>query len=108
MHSLSCAKGGYPSIQHNEIKDLTANLVTEVCSNESVEPMLQPITGETFLGASANVQEGARLDIAADGFWGGRVGREFVDICVFNPYAASNQYQQQSAVYRKHENEKKR
>ena len=71
MHALSCAKGGYPSIRRNEIRDLTANLVSEVCSNESVEPMLQPITGETFLGASTNAQEGARLDMAADGFWGG-------------------------------------
>ena len=31
-----------------------------------------------------------------------------MDVRVFNPYAASNQHQQQSAVYRKHENEKKR
>ena len=106
-HALSCAKGGYPSIRHNEIRDLTANLVTEVCSIVSVEPMLQPITGETFRGASANVQEGARLDIAADGFWEGRFERAFVDVRVFNPYAASNQHQQQSAVYRRHENEKK-
>ena len=107
-HALSCAKGCYPSIRHNEIRDLTANLVTEVCSNVSVEPMLQPITGETFRGASTNAQEGARLDIAADGFWGGHFERAFVDVRVFNPYTASNQHQQQSAVYRKHENEKKR
>ena len=65
-------------------------------------------TGETFRGASANVQDGARLDIAADGFWGGHFERAFMDVHVFNPYAASNQHQQQSAVYRKHENEKKR
>ena len=107
-HALSCTKGGYPSIRHNEIRDLTANLVSKVCSNVSVEPMLQPITGETFRGASANVQDGARLDIAADGFWGGRFERAFIDVRVFNPYAASNQHQQQSAVYRKHKNEKKR
>ena len=56
-HALSCSKGGYPSIRHNEIRDLTANLVSEVCSNVSVEPMLQSITGETFHRASANVQK---------------------------------------------------
>ena len=27
-HSLSCPKGGFPSIRHNEIRDLTANLLT--------------------------------------------------------------------------------
>ena len=66
MHSLVPKVVSYPSIWHN--RDLTANLVPEVCSNVSVEPMLQLITGETFRGASANVQEGARLDLAADGF----------------------------------------
>ena len=31
---------------------------------------LQPMTGEVMSGISANIQDGARLDIAADGFWG--------------------------------------
>ena len=72
--------------------------------------MLQPITGETFRGPSANVLEGARLDIAGDGFWGGVILRELLWTFVFSipTYAASNQHQQQPAVYRKHESEKKR
>ena len=67
-HALSCPKGGFPSIRHNEIRDLTANLLTEVCSDVCIEPELQPITGESLTGASSNVQDGARLDIAANGF----------------------------------------
>ena len=31
---------------------------------------LQPLTGEQFSLASANVEDGARLDVAAKGFWG--------------------------------------
>ena len=31
-HVLSCPKGGLPSIRHNEIRDVTAKLLTEVCS----------------------------------------------------------------------------
>ena len=69
-HVLSCPKGGYPSIRHNEIRDLTAALLLEVCHNVSTEPHLQPMTGEVMSGLSANIQDGARLDIAADGFWG--------------------------------------
>ena len=38
---------------------------------------------------SANIQDGARLDIAADGFWGSRFERAFFDAKVFNPYAPS-------------------
>ena len=30
-HALSCSKGGFPSIRHNEIRDITATLLTEVC-----------------------------------------------------------------------------
>ena len=28
----SCPKGGFPSLKHNEIRDLIANLLTEICS----------------------------------------------------------------------------
>ena len=66
---------------------------------------LQPITGEVLADASSNAQDGARLDIAANGFWGGRFERTFFDVRVFNPHAPSNRH---SNCYRKHELEKKR
>ena len=68
-HALSCAKGGFPSIRH-KICNLTATLLTEVC-HVCIEPRLQPVTNEALMGASANHQDGARLDIAANGFCGG-------------------------------------
>ena len=67
----------FPSIHHNEIQDLTANFMAEVCHNVSIEPNLQPITGERFATKSANMEDGARSDIAADGIWGGRFERTF-------------------------------
>ncbi len=45
-HVLSCPKGGFPSIRRNEIRDLSAQLMSEVCHNVLIEPDLQPITGE--------------------------------------------------------------
>ena len=39
-HALSCPLGGFPSIRHNEIRDLTVNLMAEVCHNVSIEPHL--------------------------------------------------------------------
>ena len=42
--------------------------MSEVCLNIAIEPHLQPITGETLSGALDNIQDGARLDIATDGF----------------------------------------
>ena len=35
-HVLSCPRGGFPSIRHNEIRDITANLLTEVCRDVQV------------------------------------------------------------------------
>ena len=69
-HVLSCPKGGFPPIRHNKIRDLTANLMSEVCNDVCIEPHLQPITGEHLSWATANIQEGARMDIAANGLWG--------------------------------------
>ena len=83
----------------------TYTLLTEVCHNVSIEPHLQPITGETFPAMTANTEDGARSDIAADGFWGGRFERTFFDVRVFNPYAPSNQTPTPSSCYRKHERE---
>ena len=108
VHALSCPKGGFPSIRHNEIRDLTANLLSEVCHSVTTEPHLQPISGEVFSRASANVEDGARLDILANGFWGGRFERAFFDVRVFNPHAPSNRESKLSTCYRRHENLKKR
>ena len=76
-HVFSCARGVYPSIRHNEIRDLTVHLLTEVCHCVSTEPTLQPIAGEVFNHATAITEDGARLDIAVNGFWGGRLERKF-------------------------------
>ena len=32
-HSFTCPHGGYPTLHHNEIRDITAQLMSEVCPN---------------------------------------------------------------------------
>ena len=68
-HALSCPFGDFPSIQHNELCDINAALLSEVCHNVSVEPNLQPLSGEQFHYRSANVEDSARLDVSAESFW---------------------------------------
>ena len=57
---------------------------------------------------SAITDNGARLDIAAFGFWGGRFEKAFLDVRVFNPCAQSNRHVSLPSAYRRHEQEKKR
>ena len=56
---LSCSKGGFPIIRHNEIRNFTTNLISELCCNVSIEPSLQPLSGEELGVASTNREENA-------------------------------------------------
>ena len=105
-HMFSCPRGGFPSLRHNEIRDLTARLLTEVCNDVQIEPELQEITTETLSGRSANTTIGARLDVAVSGLWGGRRERTLMDVRVFNPFAPSNSNTTLDQCFRKHEREK--
>jgi hypothetical protein len=56
-HAMDCKKGGFPvSIRHNEIRDLEATMLSEVCKDVSIEPLLQPLTGEHYRHRTANVE----------------------------------------------------
>ena len=58
-HALTCPCGGFTFIRHNEIRDLTASLLSEVCHGVRTEPDLQPLTGETLSHQTANRQDNA-------------------------------------------------
>ena len=78
-HALTCKTGGFPAVRHNEVGDITATMLTEVCHGVTTEPHLQPLSGESLTHRSANTEDGARLDVAMYGFWGGRFEKAFVD-----------------------------
>ena len=68
-HAFTCPKGVFSIIRHNRIRDLLADLLTEVCLCVAVEPVLQPLSGEQFQLRSTNVVDNARLDVSAHEFW---------------------------------------
>ena len=84
-HALTCKTGGFPAVRHNEVRDITATLLTEVCHGVTTEPHLQPLSGESFSHRSAITDDGAGLDVAMYGFWGGRFEKAFVDVRVLTP-----------------------
>ena len=107
FHALSCKKGGFISLRHNQIRDLTANLLKTICHDVLIEPTLQQLTGESLHERTANITHDACLDIAARGFWiSGQ--RAFFDIRVFNPMARRYESQELNKAYEINEREKKR
>ena len=107
-HALSCPCGGFPFIRHNEIRDITAKFMSEVCHNVWVEPPLQSLSGEIMSHKTANVEDGARLDIKAQGFWGDDRVSALFDVQVFNPFTHTYRNHPLATSYRRHEQEKRR
>ena len=99
--------GAFPIIRHNEIRDLTAELLSEVCCNVSVEPSLQPLTGESLTHATANCEDFAQLDVKAQGFWGLQHQCAHFNVRVFNPNAPTYHNLSLDLCFRRHEGEKR-
>ena len=107
-HAFTCSHGGYPTLRHNEVRDITAQLMSEVCPNIATEPTLQPVSSERFFHRSANTECGARLDVRAQGFWGVRHQQAYFDVRVFNPLANTNRCNSLASCFRSHDREKRR
>ena len=107
-HAFTCPHGGYLTLRHNEVRDISTQLMSEVCPNVAIEPTLQPVTNEHFSHWSANMETSARLNVRAQGFWGIHHQQAYFDIRVFNPLAASNRRSTISTCFRLHDCEKHR
>ena len=78
-------------MRHNEVWDITADLLTEACHGVGIEPHLQPITEEQLSFRTSNREDGACLDIVAENFWGRDRQHSSFDVRVFNPLAQTYQ-----------------
>ena len=106
QYALSCPKGGLVITRHNELKNLTAEILGKVCKNVFIEPLLTPLTGEEF-PKSSNTSNQAGADVSSRGLW---INREtaFCEARVFNPLARCHLHHSLLAVHKKNESEKKR
>ena len=71
-HALSCKIGGFVTLRHNEMRDLTVDLLSTVCKDVCKEHCLQKSENGVEL----------RADASARGFWQ-IMQRAFVDVRVF-------------------------
>ena len=89
------------------LRDIIAELMSEICHNVGTEPTLQPIiTDERLVHHTANREDGARLEVATDSFWNNDGQRTFFDIRAFSTHERS--YQNISFWPNANEQEKKR
>ena len=98
----------FPIRHHNDLCNLTATLLREICTNVTIEPHLQSLTGEHLDYWTANREDNAKLDEAAHGFWGISGQSAFFDVRVFNPMAPSLSNLTLHACYSRNEQKKKR
>ena len=47
-HSMICKLGGFVTQRHNELRDLEAELLSNVCNDVGTKPVLQDILGGTL------------------------------------------------------------
>ena len=94
-HALCCKVGGLITLRHNEIRDVTADLLSSVCKDVRKEPVFEESNDNNL-----------RADVSVRGFWQ-RMQRAFVDVRVFYPFAPSYRSRSLQASFRMMENEKK-
>ena len=44
QHALSCKKGGFVTIPYNQVRNITATLLNEICNDIQIEPQLQNLS----------------------------------------------------------------
>ena len=64
---MSCKKSGFVSSRHNDLRNLTARIVSEFCKDTEIKPKLLHLYGEELHRRTKNRSNETRLDIRAQG-----------------------------------------
>ena len=113
QHAMDCHLGGFVNLRHNALRDEIAKHLEEAGYKDvQVEPELQPMPAslqrkEKNGQIRSTDQDGARLDISANGFWR-PLQRSFFDVRVTDPLAPSYGSKSIEQLKKQNEQEKKR
>ena len=106
QHVFSCKKGDFITLKFNHIRNVTAELLSQVTKNVKIEPALKSLTGEIFEQWTTNISDDARLHIIERRSWT-KYQMAFFDIRVFDPNAKRHSAQMLQRCYISNEKEKK-
>ena len=68
QHALFSKRGSFITLRYNHIRNVFAEVLSQITKDMKIEPVLQSLTGETFEQRTANTSDDAWLDIIARGF----------------------------------------
>ena len=106
-HALNCHRGGFVNARHDQIRNFECSLLKSVVQDVECEPSLHPVLNKNGYQRTANLDDDARLDVRARGFW--REGQNaFFDVRITNADSDSQRNTSIKSVLRSHEMEKKR
>ena len=92
IHAKPCPKTIFDAYKYHE-SVITLKYQQRILDVEhsSFVPLIFACTGGAAPGfhKTTTTEDGARLDIKANGLWGGRFSRTFFDVKIFNPHAKS-------------------
>ena len=90
-HALSCKKGVFITIRHNQVSETTANLIKMICKDLKIKPPLLPLSGKSLSERTANIQDTAGRNV-------------FFDVRFFN--ASAKRYRKQNLEINEREKKK--
>ena len=61
---MSCPKGDFPTVRLNELRDVLAGKMSDVCCDVHTEPTFQSLNGEVLPKEAITRDDYARLDIS--------------------------------------------
>ena len=86
---IATHNGAFPILCHNNVKDLTARLLSKVCHDVQVKAHLQPLCGEVLCHCFTLVEDNTRVhgypafgDVQI-------IAKAFFNVRVFNSFAAT-------------------
>ena len=103
---MVCRRGGFIIQRHNELRDLEADMLSMVCNDVEIEPVLQELTGESLPRGTTRAPD-TGLDIHARGFWEWQRSA-FFNVRVYYPNADSYRDLELKQIYKQHENDSRR
>ena len=107
QYSISCKKGGFIYTSHDDLRELTANIMSRVCKDTETEPKLTSLSGEELQSRTSNNSSEVKVENRTGGSWE-RGQQALFELRIFDPNACCYCNKSLQQCHAMNEQEKKR